>query len=366
MEFWMAQSILKFLIAFLFSLSFVVAQVPHERMEKLKQGVSISHWFWLPVEPTMLIDRYIIPEDIQEMKKLGFRHVRIPFEMANLERVELVELFKKSIEKFLNQGVAVVIAAFGDKYNKEFIKYGNAPKLLEKLCQDVVKHFSPEWVFVQIANEPWVDDPQQWSTIQDNLIKAARAILPKHTLITSTPLKYGPRDDAWSMLEALYQSTPSEDPNVVYGFHFYEPFYFTHQGAHWDPNTKFVKGLKYPSTEENSKTVLESMDPAAPDWLKEMLKAQWNKEKLRKALEPVLKWREKFKRPVMVTEFGVYKHFADRVSTLQWADDVTALFKEYQIPWSYWDYVGGFGLTYPENNLRKFDMELITALKMEK
>jgi len=39
----------------------------------------------------------------------------------------------------------------------------------------------------------------------------------------------------WNSVHTLSQLDIPLDANIVYNFHFYEPFLFTHQGAYWQP-----------------------------------------------------------------------------------------------------------------------------------
>src|SRR6476660_10535179 len=75
---------------------------------------------------------------------------------------------------------------------------------------------------------PMVEDPYRWYGIQAKLIAAIRSGAPEHTIIAS-----GHR---WSGLYELLSLQAYSDPNIIYNFHFYEPFTFTHQGATWAGN----------------------------------------------------------------------------------------------------------------------------------
>lgn len=344
----------------LFSVLPLHAEVPLSRLDWLTKGIGISHWYWM--RQGTLIDHYIIPADIQALKVMGVKHVRISFEMADLDKPEIVKQLKRDIQAFVDQKIGVMVSAFGDMYNRDVIATSKANALLEKLCQEVIHSFSPDFVVVQIANEPWVEEPEHWSKIQNGLIQTARKILPEHTLITSIPLKYGKGNGEWSMFQAFARMTPSDDSNVVYAFHFYEPFLFTHQGADWDPNAIFVKKWAYPTNPENSEQVIKTLDPKAPSWISGVLQQTWGKEQLQKSLVPILEWREKYKRPVIVTEFGVYKPHVDFKSRLKWFADAVSVLNESKLGWTYWDYGGGFGLFYDKDGFRILDPEGADAL----
>src|SRR5437868_2469280 len=71
-----------------------------------------------------------------------------------------------------------------------------------------------------------------------------RSVAPNHTIIAC-----GAR---WSGLEDLLPLQPLALANIIYTFHDYEPFAFTHQGATWtDPTVQPLRNVPYPSTPEN-------------------------------------------------------------------------------------------------------------------
>src|SRR5205807_2093352 len=111
-------------------------------------------------------------------------------------------------------------------------------------------------VFLELLNEPvFANDGQSWQSLQGELIRAVRKQLPTHTIIATGPER--------STVHGLTQLTPYPDPNVIYAFHYYEPFAFTHQGASWitDPaGLAQIAGLQYPYDPANC----DSLQKAPP------------------------------------------------------------------------------------------------------
>jgi hypothetical protein len=104
-----------------------------------------------------------------------------------------------------------------------------------------------------VINEPMVEDGYRWYGIQGKLIAAIRAAAPNHTIIAS-----GHR---WSGLSEMLFLEPYADANIIYNFHFYEPFAFTHQGATWaGPNLPFYKNVPYPSSPQAVQALLNTIE----------------------------------------------------------------------------------------------------------
>jgi len=85
-----------------------------------------------------------------------------------------------------------------------------------------------------LLNEPVVTrDKQQWIDLATRTAAAIRAVDPDHILFVERLNSVG---HAWRE-DADHNFFTIPDPNVVYEFHLYEPFPFTHQGASWVPFT---------------------------------------------------------------------------------------------------------------------------------
>jgi endoglucanase len=81
-----------------------------------------------------------------------------------------------------------------------------------------------------LLNEPVVEKgPDEWKTLAERTIRAIREVDPNHAIFVE---RYNAIAGDWSE-NADRNFIRVSDPNVVYEFHFYKPFHFTHQGADW-------------------------------------------------------------------------------------------------------------------------------------
>jgi len=350
------------LIIFLmvFCISTCAQSVPEQRLNLLSKGISIPHWYWMRF-PDVLIPNYIQDHDIETLAKLGIKHVRIPFEMDDVDKPRITQHLKADIQRFVNHNIGVIVSAFGMKYNRDLISSSLSFKKIRSLCQ-ILKDTPPDYVFLQFANEPLPDHPETWTTLQNKLIEESRRILPHHTLITSTPLKFDSSPEGWDTFKAFQAIPPHAAQNVVYAVDFYEPYLFTHQNADWDRNTRFIKQLAYPTDGANVRQLISKLPKNTPQWMIQSLHTFWDKEKLRHSLEPILAWRKKHQRPVIITEFGVYKPHVDTSSRHRWLTDVLSLFNEEKLLWTYWSYGGGFGLFNTNDGFRDLDIDVANIL----
>jgi endoglucanase len=350
-------------IIVLTTISSLASQVPAERLELLSKGISIPHWYWMR-SPDALVDHYINDEDIHMLVAMGVKHIRIPFDVEDLNNAKIVKQLKMDIKRLTDAKLGVIVSAFGHNYNRDLICTQMGSEILKLLCSQL-KDTSQDYVFIQIANEPTSDEPKNWSTVQNKLLKVARQVLPNHTLITSTPLKFDTGLADWDGIKALQAVVPSEDKNVVYGFHFYDPYFFTHQNVEWDKKTRHIKNLVYPTDASNAKSVISGLPKSTPIWVIKSLGEKWDKPKLKERLKPIIEWRNLYQRPVMVTEFGVYKKHADAKSRERWIADITSLFLEEAILWTFWGYEGGFGIFNTIDGFRELETDILKVLSFK-
>ena len=101
-------------------------------------------------------------------------------------------------------------------------------------------------------NESEVQDPFRWIGIESAVVTAIRHIDTTHTILAS-----GAHYDS---LDDLLVTQPLADENVIYTFHFYEPYQFTHQGATWgSPEWLYYKNIPFPATVDQLDSTLKSI-----------------------------------------------------------------------------------------------------------
>jgi hypothetical protein len=217
----------------------------------------------------------------------------------------------------------------------------------------------PEFVFLEVINEPMVEDGYRWYGIQGKLIAAIRAAAPNHTIIAS-----GHR---WSGLSEMLFLEPYADANVIYNFHFYEPFAFTHQGATWaGPNLPFYKNVPYPSSPEAVQVLLGDIpdEPARYNLLR-YGEDNWNAARIDRELGLAAAWAAKRRVFITCNEFGAFRKFARAGDRVVWTHDMRVALEKHGIGWTMWDYAGGFAAVNKTNGQAQEDPELLKALGLK-
>ena len=220
-----------------------------------------------------------------------------------------------------------------------------------------LKQYDPERVFFGPMNEPvFEDDPSAWLPIQERLLTAIREVAPEHTLIATGAL--------WSSRETLLEMTPLADPNIIYDFHFYDPFVFTHQGASWTWDAvESMRDVPYPSSPE---AVQDAADKLRNDEAKAAVldygQQRWDAAKVEAEIARVADWAAENKVRIICTEFGTYRPYAPDGDRALWIHDTRTAFEKYGIGWAMWEYDKSFGVVLQSGSRPIVDQPVAAAL----
>ena len=215
---------------------------------------------------------------------------------------------------------------------------------------------NPEHVYFEILNEPNGVNWYEWAGIQARLVAVIRSQAPQHTVIATGA--------NWSKTDTLVAIEPVRDNNVIYTFHFYDPFEFTHQGANWvSPGNIYLHGVPYPSSAEAVSPLLSNEpDERARLGLARYGLERWDARRVAGEIALANEWAKTRHVPLWCGEFGAYKQFAPASARTQWVEDARKGFEASGIGWAMWDYQGSFALVTKANGTTTPDVGLLRAL----
>lgn len=278
----------------------------------LARGVNLSRWFRYPAEDSERHYRtFITDADLDLLVALGITSARLAVDPQYLH----LQWLDDAVGRLTSRGLVVVV-----DYHDESRAIESGPIAVEALERNwsalatlFGRTTSPSQVLLEIFNEPVFDDnPSAWFPIRERLAKVIRAAAPLHTIVAGGP--------NWSSLDGLLRSQPLADDNVVYTFHFYEPFEFTHQGAPWvEGPVRHLSRVPYPQAIGGSRHVEQRVEAAAA-------------------------WAGQYRVPVWAGEFGAYPAVAPRLDRLRWLYDVRTSLERQGIGWCLWSYDETLGL----------------------
>ncbi|HEY4194223.1 MAG TPA: glycoside hydrolase family 5 protein [Mucilaginibacter sp.] len=312
-----------------------------KRAQSLDNGMSIS---WL--EQTWNndnLDRVVIKaSDFQLLKQLGFKTIRLPvaFEHYQTDNVSIQKVFAHVDE------VLKLCQLYGFKliicYHSGNLTDGNylaENKIVIDLWTILAKkyiHQSADNLFFELYNEPPHMNPDIWKNSANEIITAIRNIDKKRTLIVGA--------SNYNSIYELSRTTPLADGNIIYTFHFYEPFFFTHQGAGWVGDQVATTGVPFPYNHDS----FPQLNPKARNTWGETNYYQYsrdgNEQSVKDKLQIVKNWGLKYNVPLLCGEYGTYNKYADQDSRCRYIKAVRQTLKAMSIPGILWDYNGNFSI----------------------
>jgi endoglucanase len=319
------------------------------RLERLRAGANLCRWFRFPRNETAEFFRDYIPDSEAEMMtRIGLKHVRLcvaPKEIMDATtgavREDRAKLLEAAIRRLQRAGLLVMVdihnedraAELDPDWQNAFMKFWSA--LAGRFAA-----FDPELTMLEIINEPvFSGREQEWNTLNARLAAVIREKAPQHTIVTSGP--------NWGGIDGLQKLTLLPDRNVIYSFHCYDPFPFTHQGATWaGEGVKPLRQVPYPSSPDAVMPLLSALQdkPESKGMLEKYGRERWNKDKLAARFQQGVAWGAKHGVPLYCGEFGVFPRFAESRHRAQWFADFGRVLATHRIGWAVWGWDEGFGL----------------------
>jgi endoglucanase len=341
-----------------------------KRSESLKRGINATKWFAQTSQDTSVehLRTYTTEDDIALIESLGFDHVRLSIDPVPLSqdlrpdaaRKPFLDELDRAVDLVLKHHLSVILDIQPEDPFKAGLRSGDDPvDRFVLLWTALASHYAakdPERVFFEIMNEPEQTDLYRWIGIEAKVAQSIRASAPGNTIIaTGAP---------WSGLQDLLRTEPIALSNVIYTFHDYDPFAFTHQGATWtDTRVRPLRAVPYPSTPDAVQQNLPQEDSLDGQFfVEEYGLARWDAERVERTIEYARKWSEANRVPVYCGEFGVLRDYVDPAMRAAWLHDMVTALEKNHIGWAMWDYQDNFGLVRRQNGLPVADPQIVQAL----
>lgn len=320
------------------------------RSQLLNRGVNLSGWYggWGSYSPEHL-STWITPADFAFIRATSMQYVRLCVDPAQLttggfdsvEAVAALARLDKSMDDILAAGLGLSITIFPTSAYKRALLTPAGSDAFLKLWKFLASHFAsrdPERVFFDILNEPEIDDPATWNALQTQVVDVIRSVDTQHTLIAT--------GNRYAGIDELLLVSPLRDRNVVYTFHFYEPFPFTHQGATWSQSAlALLKNVPYPGDPEKlGPMVANASDPGVREALAGYAAGDWDQTTILHRLKQARTWADTHKVTVICNEFGAFRDTIPEADRAVYLRDVRTSLESLHIPWAEWDYRGNFGI----------------------
>lgn len=312
-----------------------------KRAKSLDNGISVS-WLEQTWNPNILNEDKLTKADFELLKTLGFKSIRLPVTFAFFEskNIPLENVFNRidKVVKLCNlYGIKLIIDYHYGEINDN--NYLTETLRAINLWLKVAKHYSkqsPDDLFFELYNEPPHMNPQIWKDAAYNMVTAIRKEDKKRTLIVGA-----------SNYNSIYELSRTErlaDENIIYTVHFYEPFLFTHQGATWVGDQVATTGVPFPYIADKFPTMNPKTKGTWGETNYSQYRSDGNERSMVDKLLIVKKWADKYDVPLICTEYGSYKKYADEESRCRYIKAIRNSLKTLNIPGIMWEYDSDFSI----------------------
>jgi hypothetical protein len=182
-------------------------------------------------------------------------------------------------------------------------------------------------VIFELLNEITNPHGESWNRVARKTIEAIQRIDPDRYIILGGPY--------FNSVNGLDSLEIWEDEHILYTFHYYIPFQFTHQRARWTHLKDTGIHQPYPGPIEGVDILTST--PQTGDYAERG--AIFNKDYLLENLKPATDFMKRTGKRLYCGEYGAIE-LADMGSRENWLRDISELFDEHQIGRAYWTYKG--------------------------
>jgi hypothetical protein len=375
----------------------------------LQRGVNTTLWLDWPsmdqllADPSLLdnfpdVRRDVTPAMYASLAAQGFDHIRMPVDPGPLVAFGsgdlqdgLIEGIRIATQTALDAGLKLVVDLHPVPRGTDL---GGAESIVSEAWPDylallgriatMLDTLPADRVALEMLNEPALDcdavfgDARaQWPAMQAEAHAVARAAAPRITLVLTGA--------CWGHTYALASLDPTliRDDNVLWTFHSYKPFLFTHQGAGWsDAPQKYLWDLPYPPSNVTDAIAAQVMAAAidrmaaaegrADTNLIEQAIAEYRalpESAVSDEVTRAVAWADQRGIPrsrLYLGEFGALHTAGDRSLPKErfhaFLADKRGAAEVAGVPWAVLTYAGGMGIAPQDDTERRLAPETCTAL----
>ena len=376
-----------------------------------RRGVNAWPWFALTREfpaprtdydwPPFQSQRPVpTPADLTRLRAAGLDFIRLPVDPGPFlaadagRRADLMAMLGAAVEAAVaaDLGVIVNVQANGATHywNPErMVSSTDAPEFprYRAFVADVagmLKDMAPGRVALEPVNEPPQDcSSEAWPKVQAALLTAARGSAKDLPIVVT--------GGCGSMVRGLTGLDPAplaEFEPILFTFHFYEPYLFSHQGAPWmrEPVYRALNNVPWPASAGSLEQTLASVrarlaeDTERSDEAKraayaeteKVLKVYFDAQPDRRFIDGYLKqvsdWADRHgiaPERIIMGEFGALRTDARYTAApnpdrARYIADVRQSAEAAGFPWAFWDLFDGMGMM--DDTTRALDPAMVEAL----
>jgi aryl-phospho-beta-D-glucosidase BglC (GH1 family) len=321
--------------------------VPVKLLNKLTNGVNVTRWFCYqgPTVDPKHFDTYWKEADFAALKRLKVNFVRLCLSpdyvyQNGQPNPAVLPAVDRALARLEKAGLAVIF----DLHDNGQLKLdapGQNNEGLVSFWQAIAKRYrgkqTTNLVF-EIVNEPvFQRNPEVWYALHRRTVDAIRKVDPKRTIMATAT--------SWSGIDAFASMKPLTATNIIYTYHCYDPFLFTHQGATWaGDQVKSIKQLPFPSSPEAVAKIIDGIPENYQKDVRWYGEQKYDEAYLKSRIALAENWGKRNRVPVLLGEFGAYPPESPVDSRGCWFAAMRRVLDGSKVRRAIWGYDDGLGL----------------------
>ncbi|WP_111671712.1 glycoside hydrolase family 5 protein [Algoriphagus litoralis] len=277
-----------------------------------------------------------IISQLKELQRFGYTSVRLPLAVDYLLHTDqrFLRELRKVVRYTESQDLILILAYFDhqlaeDQLDLKVLKLQeNWIAILKSLDGNLSN------IYLELVNEPQLS-PNTWHSVVPDLVESIRKVSP------NIPLILGATN--FNSLFELSRMKPWDLDRIIYTFHYYEPFLYTHQGTAWTGPQNSTKGIPYPFAAE----AMPVLSPQARGTAGEINYRDYaltgNRIAMEDKIGQISQWAKQHQVVLWCTEFGVTVN-SDPKSRQNYLLDLNQVLQNHGIPGFIWEWEGNFGV----------------------
>ena len=322
------------------------------------RGINLTQWFETRSPEQIQFSEYT-KQDIINIQNLGCDVLRLPINLHAMTEGAPFYTVSPLLFSYLDQVVdwaedlGIYLIIDNHSFDWAGVTDPNIGEILFPVWKQVADRYKSRsgYILYEVLNEPHGIEDSVWNIIQQQAVDTIRSVDSIHTIVVGGA--------GWNGFYDLELLPSYSDNNLIYTFHFYEPYLFTLQGvSEITPSQATLTGVPFPYDPARMPAVPPVL---AGTWVEDEINTNYQVHgtvpHMKELLDIAVNFKNDRNVPLLCGEFGPYRLGGDSIDREAYCQALRSYLEVNDIAWTMWDYFGG-NLFENDNCLFDYDLNI--------